>query len=115
MGRVDDAYDALVRENRDLIGRTVTRLERPPTALEFARDWLGRNQPFVCAGAIETWGARDGRWDTREGLERALGGAEHHLSGPDIYAHTQTFHPKDHGRSMVQKLSHLSRQKRPLR
>ena len=81
VGRVDDAYDALVRENRDLIGRTVTRLERPPTALEFARDWLGRNQPFVCAGAIETWGARDGRWDTREGLERALGGAEALVGG----------------------------------
>jgi hypothetical protein len=28
----------------------------------------------------------------------------------DIYAHTQTFHPKDHCRSMVQKLSHLSYQ-----
>lgn len=76
-----DAYDALVRENRELIGRTVARLEKPPTALEFARDWLGRNVPFVCAGAIETWNARDGRWDTREGLERALGGADAFVGG----------------------------------
>jgi len=75
------AYDALVLENRELIGRTVTRLEQPPTALEFARDWLGRNVPFVCAGAIETWNARDGRWDTREGLERALGGADAFVGG----------------------------------
>lgn len=75
------SYDALVRENRELIGRTVTRLENPPTALEFARDWLARNVPFVCAGAIETWNARDGRWDTREGLERALGGADAFVGG----------------------------------
>eukprot|EP01034_Spumella_vulgaris_P029212 gene29212-36224_t len=34
-------------------------------------------------------------------LASPYSGIVHHLSGPNMYAHTQTFLPKDHGRSIV--------------
>ena len=41
-------------------------------------------------------------------LASPYSGIVHHLSGPNMYAHTQTFLPRDHGRSIVQFPSYLS-------
>ena len=48
--------------------------------------------------------ARQNRYEPPPGFPLAspYSGIVHHLSGPNMYAHTQTFLPRDHGRSIVQ-------------
>lgn len=70
---MERAHEELSRAMREYVGRVVPRLERPPSAVEFAMKFVGRNVPFVCANATREWRAHEA-WRSREGVVRAFGG-----------------------------------------
>ena len=66
-----DLFRWLSREVRELMPREVPVLEKPPTALEFSRDFVAANRPCVVRGAVDHWPARE-LW-TAPYLSAALG------------------------------------------
>ena len=66
-----DLFRWLSREVRELMPREFARLEKPPTALEFSRNFVAANRPCVVRGAVDHWPARE-LW-TAPYLSAALG------------------------------------------
>ena len=66
-----DLFRWLSREVRELMPREVPVLEKPPTALEFCRNFVAANRPCVVRGAVDHWPARE-LW-TAPYLSAALG------------------------------------------
>ncbi|KAH8274287.1 bifunctional peptidase and (3S)-lysyl hydroxylase Jmjd7 [Drosophila bipectinata] len=70
MPKIESAINLLLQEAEDLcIGTRVVELDRVPTALEFCREFYGKNQPVVIRKAL-SWPAI-GKW-TPEYLVKAL-------------------------------------------
>lgn len=72
---MERVFDDLSRTTREYVGRVVARLERPPSAVEFAMKFVGRNVPFVCANATSDWRAHE-TWRSLDGLGEAFGGMD---------------------------------------
>ena len=70
-----DLVEKLSKESRELyLCEEVPRLEGPPSALEFVRDWVSPNLPVIIQGGFDQWPARK-KW-TVEYLKETVGWKE---------------------------------------